>query len=173
VYHLLHACYLYNAGRMKLSVSECFFHYFLKVFCKLCKFRRQHSFPLTFLHIRFCLLIAVNGKGKGTRNCVPLFRKSVLCRKTKALLSQPSTNHNLIQATRGLLKGCDVTVCAATVRGGGRKSGTAGAESILCRSLTANVTKKRFNVVSVVSDPPGEPVIMLPTQISIRHARGA
>jgi len=56
------------------------------------------------------------------------------------------------------------------VGGGGRRSGTAGAESILCRSLTANVTKKRFNVVSVVSDPPGEPVLLLPTQISIRHA---
>ena len=57
--------------------------------------------------------------------------------------------------------------------GGGRRSGIAGAESILCRSLKANVTKKRFNVVSVVSDPPGEPVIMLSTQISTRHARGA
>jgi len=173
VYHLLHVCHLYIAGRMKLSVCECFLHYFVKVFCKLCKFRRQHSFPLASLHIRFCLLIAVNGKGEGTRNCVPFFRKSALCRKTRAVLSKPSAHHNLIQATRGLLKGCDVALCAATVGGGGRRSGTAVAESILCRSLAANVTKKRFNVVSVVADPPGEPVIMLPTQICIRHARGA
>ena len=116
----------------------------------------------------------MNGKGEGTKNCAPLFRKSVLCRKTRALLSQPSANHNLIQATRCLLKECDVALCAATVGGAGRRCGTAGAESILCLSLTANVTKKKlFNVVSVVSDPPGEPVIMLPTQISIIHARGA
>jgi hypothetical protein len=90
-----------------------------------------------------------------------------------ALLSQTSENHNLIQATRGLLKGCDVALCAATMGGGGKRSGRAGAESVLCLSLTENVTKKRFSVVSVVSDPPGEPVIMLPTQISIRNARGA
>lgn len=72
----------------------------------------------------------------------PAFQKECALQEEKgALLSQTSENHNLIQATRGLLKGCDVALCAATMGGGGKRSGRAGAESVLCLSLTENVTK--------------------------------